>query len=90
MFKELPVLICENEDTKAMNYLILALAAYKPAAEVIFDRLINVTTVCQIIKPLLTLKKDKKFIWNHQAIFTLIRSASNISSWCNCSDNFII
>ena len=53
MFKELPVLICENEVTKAMNYLIMALTAYKATAEVIYDRLLNVTVVCQIIKPLL-------------------------------------
>ena len=40
MFKELPDLIRENEVTKAMNYLILALTAYKAAVEVIFDRLV--------------------------------------------------
>jgi hypothetical protein len=56
----------------------MALTAYKAPAEVIFDRLINVTRVCQIIKPLLTLKKCKKFNWSHQAMFTFIRSASNI------------
>ena len=56
----------------------MALTAYKAAAEVIFDRLINVTLVRQIIKPLLTLKKCKKFNWSHQAMFTFIRSASNI------------
>ena len=54
MFKELPVLICENEVTKAMNYLIMALTAYKASAKVIFNRLLNVTIVCQIIK----LEKD--------------------------------
>ena len=43
MFKQLPVLLCENETTTAMNYLILALTAYKVAAEVIFDRLVNAT-----------------------------------------------
>ena len=78
MFNELPVLHCENEATMAMNYLILAFTAYKAAAEVIFDRLVNVTIVCQIIKPLLNLKKYNKFLWSHQAIFTLIRTASNI------------
>ena len=51
IFKELPVPICENEATKAMNYLIMALTAYKAAAEVIFDGLVDVTIVCQIIKP---------------------------------------
>ena len=44
------------------------------SVEVIFDRLFNVTIVCQIIKPLI--KQD--IPWTHQAIFTLIRSAANI------------
>ena len=74
MFKEMPILKCENEVTEATNYLIMALTAYKATAEVIFDRLLNVTIVCQIIKPLII----QNFSWNHQAIFTLIRSASNI------------
>ena len=60
--------------TEATNYLILALTAYKATAKVIFDRLVNVTIVCQIIKPLII----HNFPWNHPAIFTLIRSASNI------------
>ena len=60
--------------TEATNYLIMALTAYKAAAAVIFKRLLNVTIVCQIIKPLIKLNLS----WNHQAIFTLIRSASNI------------
>ena len=77
MFKELPVLLCENEATTAMNYLILALTAYKAAAEVVFDRLVNVAIVCAIIKPLLNTENTKNS-WSHQAIFTLIRSASNI------------
>ena len=75
MFKELSVFLCENDVTKATNYLITALTAYKATTEVNFDRLVNVKIVCQIIKPLL---KYKHFSWNHQAIFTLIRSASNI------------
>ena len=58
-----------------MNYLILALIAYKATTEVIFNRLLNVTIVFQIIKPLL---QDKEFSWTHQVIFTLIRSAANI------------
>ena len=37
MFKELPILECKD---KAMNYLILALTAYKATAEVIFNRLV--------------------------------------------------
>ena len=78
MFKELPILECKNEVTKATNYLILALTAYKATAEVIFDRLLNVTVVCQIIKPWVSMEKGEKFSWNHQAIFTLIRSAANI------------
>ena len=52
-FKELPIFKCENEVTEAINYLIMALTANKAAAEVIFDRLFNVTIVCQIIKPLI-------------------------------------
>ena len=75
MFNELPVFLCENNVTKATNYLVTALTAYKATTEVIFNRLLNVTIVCQIIKPLL---KYKDFSWNHQTIFTLIRSASNI------------
>ena len=74
MFKEMPILKCENEVTEATNYLIMALTAYKATAEVIFDRLVNVTIVCQIIKPLII----HNLPWNHPAIFTLIRSASNI------------
>ena len=74
MFKELPKFKCENEVTEAKNYLIMALTAYKAAAEVIFDRMFNVTLVCQIIKPLI--KQD--IAWTHTAIFTLIRSAANI------------
>ena len=74
MLKDLPVFKCVNEVTEATNYLIMALTAYKAAAEVIFDRLLNVTIVCQIIKPLIKLNLS----WNHQAIFTLVRSASNI------------
>ena len=74
MFKEMPVFTCDNEVTTAKNYLIMALTAFKATAEVIFDRLVNVTIVCQIIKPLII----QNFPWNHPAIFTLIRSASNI------------
>ena len=48
MFKELPILECENEVTKTTKYLILALTAYKATAEAIFDILLNVTIVCQI------------------------------------------
>ena len=70
----MPIFKCDNEVTIATNYLIMALTAYKATAEVIFDRLVNVTIVCQIIKPLITLN----FPWDHAAIFTLIRSASTI------------
>ena len=56
MFKELPVFVCENDVTKATNYLVTALTAYKATTEVIFNRLLNVTMVCQIIKPLLKYK----------------------------------
>ena len=50
MFKELPVFECEDHYTKAMDYFVLALTAYKAAAEAIFDRLVNVTIVCQVFK----------------------------------------
>ena len=75
MFKELPIIFCDNDVTKTTYYLITALMAYKATAKVIFNRLLNVTRVCQIIKPLL---QYKEFSWTHQAIFTLIRSAPNI------------
>ena len=48
MFKEMPILKCENEETEVKNYLLMALTAFKATAEVIFDRLVNVTIVCQI------------------------------------------
>ena len=75
MLKELPMFKSNNEVTTAMNYLITALTTYKAVTEVMFYRLINVTIVCQIIKPLL---QQKEFSWTHQAIFTLLRSATNI------------
>ena len=78
MFKELPILECENNFAKAMNYLILALTAYKATAEIIFDRFVNVAVVCQVFKPLLKSQKFKNFKWSHQAIFNLLRSATNI------------
>ena len=59
MFKELLVLICENEVTKSTNYLILALTAYKAAAEVIVNRLVYVTILYQIIKPVLNLENTR-------------------------------
>ena len=68
MFKELPIFLCDNDVTKATNYLITALTAYTATAEVIFNRLLNVTIVCQIIKPLL---QYKQFSWTHQAMITL-------------------
>ena len=61
MFKELPILEYEDDYVKAMNYLILALTAYKATAEVIFDKLVNVTIVCQVLKPMLKSQKYKKF-----------------------------
>ena len=62
MFMDIPFLTCEDDLVKTMNYLILALTAYKAAAEVIFDRLVNVTIICQIIKPLLTLQRYKNLL----------------------------
>ena len=55
MFKELLVFECEDDFAKAINYLILGSTAYKATAEVIFDGPVNVTIVCTIFKPLLTL-----------------------------------
>ena len=75
MFKEMPELRSNNEVTMAKNYLLMALTAYKATTEVMFIRLLNVTVVCQIIKPIL---QDKNFSWTHQAVFSLIRSAANI------------
>ena len=75
MFKEMPELKSDNEATMAKNYLIMALTAYKATTEVMFIRFLNVTVVCQIIKPIL---QDKNFSWTHQAVFSLIRSAANI------------
>ena len=78
MFNELLILECEDDFSKAMNCLILALTAYKATAEVIFDRLVDVTIVCQVFKPMLKSQKYKKLNWSHQAIFNLLRSAANI------------
>ena len=57
MFKQIPILECEDDYAKAMNYLILALTAYKATAEAIYDSLINVLIVCQIFKPMLKMQK---------------------------------
>ena len=78
MFKELPILECENKYAKAMNYLILALTAYKTTAEVIFDRFVNVALGCQVFKPMLKSKRLRNLNWSHQVIFNLLRSATNI------------
>ena len=47
MFKELPILECEDYHAKALNYLILALTAYKATADVIYNRFVNIALVCQ-------------------------------------------
>ena len=78
MFKELPILECEDNHAKALNYLILALTAYKATAEVIYDRFVNVALVCQVFKPMLKSKRFRNCKWSHQAIFNLLRSATNI------------
>ena len=70
MFKELPVYRCEDDFIKAVNYLILVLTAYKAVPEVIFERLVNVTIVCQIFKPLWTLQRYKNLNWSHHANIT--------------------
>ena len=76
MFKELPFLECEDNHAKALNYLILALTAYKATAEVIYDRFVNVALVCQVFKPMLKSKRFRKCKWSNQAIFNLLRSAT--------------
>ena len=73
IFKVLPVIECEDDDTKEITYCVLALTACKPVAETIFDRLIHITIVCQVFKPMLTLQKHKDLNWNHQAVFTLFK-----------------
>ena len=67
-----------KENTKAMKYFVLALAAYNAVAETIFDRLINATIVCQVLKPMLMLEKYRDLNWSHQAILTLLKSTTNI------------
>ena len=78
IFKELPILECENDHAKAINYLLLALTAYRAATQVIYDRLINVVIVCSIFKPMFRTRKYNELNWSHQAIFNLLRSATNI------------
>ena len=78
MFKELPILECENDHARAMNYLLLALTAYRAATQVIYDRLINVVIVCSIFKPMFRTRKYNELNWSHQAVFNLLRSAANI------------
>ena len=78
IFKELPILECESDYAKAMNYLLLALTAYRAATQVIYDRLINVVIVCSIFKPMFRIRKYNELNWSHQAVFNLLRSAANI------------
>ena len=78
MFKDLPILECEDNYAKAMNYSILALTAYKATAEVIYDRFVNIALVCQVFKPMLKSNRFRTCNWSHQAIFNLLRSATNI------------
>ena len=67
-----------DKDAKAMNYLLLALTAYRAATQVIYDRLINVIIVCSIFKPMFRTRKYNELNWSHQAVFNLHRSAANI------------
>ena len=78
MFNELPIPECNDNYSNTMNYLILALTAYKAKAEVIYHRLVNVTIVCQVFKPMLKSQKFSFCKWSHQVIFNLLRSAANI------------
>ena len=67
-----------DKDAKAMNYLLLALTAYRAATQVIYDRLINVIIVCSTFKPMFRTRKYNELNWSHQAVFNLHRSAANI------------
>ena len=69
---------CENDHAKAINYLLLGLTAYRAATQVIYDRLINVIIVCNVFKPMLRMRKFNELNWSQQAIFNLLRSATNI------------
>jgi len=67
---------------KVMNYLLLALTAYKAATQVIYGRLINGIIICNIFKPMFKpmfrTRKYNELNWSHQAVFNLHRSAANI------------
>ena len=67
-----------DKDAKAMNYSLLALTAYRAATQVIYDRLINVIIICSIFKPMFRTRKYNELNWSHQAVFNLLRSATNI------------
>ena len=49
IFKELPVFESEDHYTKAIYDVVLILTAYKAVAEAIFNRLVNVTIVCNFL-----------------------------------------
>ena len=51
MFKEMPIIEGKDAYKKVMNYFVLCLTACKAVAETIYDRLINVYLVLQIITP---------------------------------------
>ena len=65
MFKEMPIIEGKDAYKNVMKYFVLCLTAYKAVAETIYDRLINVHIVLQIIAPLISGKDNAK--WSHTA-----------------------
>ena len=65
LFKELPIIECDDDYMKVMHYYVLTLTAYKAGAEAIYYRLLTVTIACQAIKPMLLFQEHKNANWNH-------------------------
>ena len=59
---------CDDAYTKTVNYFVLCLSAYKAVAETIYDRFINVYIFGQVIKPLISNKKNGNLKWTQIAI----------------------
>ena len=51
-FRNKSTAIIFDKVAKVMNYLLLALTAYKAATQIIFGRLINGIIICSIFKPM--------------------------------------
>ena len=56
---------CSKNYSSSNEKLII----WKRAAEVIFDRLVNVTIGCQIFKPMLTLQTYKNLNWKKLVVY---------------------